>query len=375
MKIQKTDILMFVAPSGSGKDYLKDYLLALFPHLFIDAISTTTRDPRVGEKHGVNYFYEEESSFLQMLADNKFIESVNFNGNYYAVSQAEVEKGIKLGKTTILVVEPNGLVQILDYSKDLYNVKVVFLDIPEEIVIQNMKERGDTDEMITKRLQDDNIREEMNQLIDTGVVSPDLIVYDLLPIQLLAHKVLSLMFDKQAIIFSGPSGTGKSTLETAVVDNGFKILKSFTTRSKRPGEDDSVYHFTDIHDFNQRDLFNIIHISETWKYGTSVDDINSDKLVFSVIDVEPALTLRQKLIDLGYYVCLVALDKEPELTIEERRKNIEDRNESDEDAKLRFEREKNITIFEQFKNKNVTPSFSFKGLGKTKTEYVDFIFS
>jgi len=368
--MNKVDIVLFVAGSGSGKDYLKDYLLDNFNDHYIDAISTTTRKKRIGEIEGVNYHYVSKNEFDKMKLNDAFIESVSFGDNNYAVSKAEIKKGLSLGKTTILIVEPEGMKQIISFSKDKYNIKIVFIDYSQEQLIKNMKSRGDTDDMIKKRIEVDNISSNMNYLINSGEIVPDLIIKDFLPIKELADKVNRIVFNKQAIIFTGPSGTGKSTLEEDLVENyDFKTIKSYTTRSKRDGENDEVYHFTDIDTFNSLDLFNIIHISDTWKYGTSINDIYSDKHVFSVIDVEFAIGMKNKLESLGYYVCIVSID----LDQETRKQLIADRKEDSHSAKLRFEREKELTILEQFQEQNIEPQYSFVGLGKTKTEYNSII--
>ena len=66
------------AAAGVGKGTLYKALFARHPGAFALSISHTTRSPRPGEQHGVDYYYVTKDEFKELVAQNKFVEkSVN----------------------------------------------------------------------------------------------------------------------------------------------------------------------------------------------------------------------------------------------------------------------------------------------------------
>lgn len=58
--------LVVCGPSGSGKSTLTKYLLKKYDHAFKFSVSSTTRAPRTGEIHGVDYFFMSHSQFEEV---------------------------------------------------------------------------------------------------------------------------------------------------------------------------------------------------------------------------------------------------------------------------------------------------------------------
>ena len=74
-------MIVLTGASASGKtvtalDLQKRYGL-------VKAITTTTREKRVGETDGVEYFFVSKDEFQKRLKENKFVEYSLYNGNYY----------------------------------------------------------------------------------------------------------------------------------------------------------------------------------------------------------------------------------------------------------------------------------------------------
>ena len=105
------------------------------------------------------------------------------------------------------------------------------------------------------------------------------------------------------VVFSAPSGTGKSTVARMVreriVDLGFSV--SATTRAMRPGEQDGVdYHFLDRETFEQKILEGGFIEHEFFFgnfYGTLLDKtmeaVDSGKSLLLDLDVKGALNLKK----------------------------------------------------------------------------------
>lgn len=106
-------LLTLTGPSCSGKTTMLNELVA--NHGFKAVVSHTTRLPRKGEVDGVDYYFVSETWFNAALKENKFVESITFNGASYGVSVSEIQGISNTGKTPILIVEPTGLTQVKAY--------------------------------------------------------------------------------------------------------------------------------------------------------------------------------------------------------------------------------------------------------------------
>lgn len=116
-------------------------------HGLIKAITTTTREKRLGETDGVEYFFVSKAEFEKRLKDNKFVEHSIYNGNYYGCGIDQVDDN------KIVVLDPNGLHSFLA----LKNKSIVsFLLIADESTRKaRMKSRGDKPENIDIRIKND----------------------------------------------------------------------------------------------------------------------------------------------------------------------------------------------------------------------------
>ena len=71
--------------SGVGKGTLIKEFLSRHPEFKL-SVSCTTRAPREGEVHGINYFYLTKEEFKACIANNEFLEWAEFSGNKPAKS-------------------------------------------------------------------------------------------------------------------------------------------------------------------------------------------------------------------------------------------------------------------------------------------------
>ena len=70
-------LIIFSAPSGAGKSSLIKKLIELSESTIELSVSVTTREPRDGEVHGVDYFFISEQEFLKLEKQDAFLESAN----------------------------------------------------------------------------------------------------------------------------------------------------------------------------------------------------------------------------------------------------------------------------------------------------------
>ena len=80
---------MISGPSGVGKDTLIERMSELgHDHHF--TVTATTRTPRPGEKEGVNHYFLERDTFINMIASDELLEWAEVYGNYYGVPKQQV---------------------------------------------------------------------------------------------------------------------------------------------------------------------------------------------------------------------------------------------------------------------------------------------
>ncbi len=115
-------ILTLTGPSCSGKTTLLNELVE--KHGFQSIVSHTTRPMRPGEIEGKDYYFIGDDEFDDKLAHNDFIESISFNGSSYGVSLAEIESAEKAGKKAVLIVEPNGLIQMIKFAFNKSDIEI-----------------------------------------------------------------------------------------------------------------------------------------------------------------------------------------------------------------------------------------------------------
>ena len=150
-------LILISAPSGGGKTTLCDMLLAACPNM-TRAVTCTTREPRPGEKDGVDYYFLEAGNFLKRLQAGNFLENATVYGNSYGLLKSELLGKLREGKDVLLNVDVQGAATIRERAEDESELTralvTVFLTPPSiEVLEERLKKRGaDAPAVIQKRL-------------------------------------------------------------------------------------------------------------------------------------------------------------------------------------------------------------------------------
>jgi guanylate kinase len=80
-------------------------LLTEFPHIYGLSLSHTTRKPRLGEEHGVHYWFISKEEMELKNAEGKFIELVTLFGNMYGTCMNSIDRVTEQGKVCIMGLE------------------------------------------------------------------------------------------------------------------------------------------------------------------------------------------------------------------------------------------------------------------------------
>lgn len=134
--------IILVAKAGGGKDFFRDFLSKVEP---ID-VSYTTRPPRKGEVRGYTYNYINQDDFVEMQANDAFLESVEFNGWKYGTSR------FNWNTKKVFIMTPSGLKNIP--IEDKHSCVVVYFDIPIEVRRGRLNKRSDSDS-VERRIKAD----------------------------------------------------------------------------------------------------------------------------------------------------------------------------------------------------------------------------
>lgn len=137
--------------SGAGKGTLMKALMEQYGDDYALSVSATTRDPRPGEKDGIDYFYVTTEKFKQMIEADELIEYAQYVKNYYGTPKAYVQQQLDLGKNVILEIEIQGALKI---KKQFPDTILLFVTAPDAKTLRDrLVGRGtETQDVINARL-------------------------------------------------------------------------------------------------------------------------------------------------------------------------------------------------------------------------------
>ena len=145
-------LIVFTAPSGSGKTTIVRHILSKFEETAF-SVSATTRKKRPHETHAKDYYYLSVETFKSWIEMDAFAEWEEvYSGHYYGTLKSEIERLIACGKHVVFDVDVYGAMSI----KKLYpnDTLAVFVRVPSmEELERRLRSRGnDDEESLQKRL-------------------------------------------------------------------------------------------------------------------------------------------------------------------------------------------------------------------------------
>jgi guanylate kinase len=150
--VQKQGILIvFSGPSGVGKGSICRALIKEDPSILL-SVSATTRSPRNGEVHGVDYYFLDTKSFQKMIEEDELLEWAEVYGHYYGTPYRFLQEALDRGNDVILEIDIQGALQV----KERFPMAVlIFVVPPSRLALESrLRARGtDSNEEIEKRLR------------------------------------------------------------------------------------------------------------------------------------------------------------------------------------------------------------------------------
>jgi guanylate kinase len=144
-------VFVITGPSGVGKGTLIRGLLERVPELGL-SVSATTRAPRPGETHGVDYHFLSPEEFDRRVAEGDFVEHATYSGRRYGTLRSELEGRQRRGEAVVLEIEVQGARQVREAMPEALQV---FIAPPSrEALRARLVGRGtDTPEEVDARLE------------------------------------------------------------------------------------------------------------------------------------------------------------------------------------------------------------------------------
>lgn len=146
-------LVIFSAPSGSGKTTIVHNVLKLFPQLHF-SVSACSRSQRPGEEHGRDYYFITEQEFKRKISDNAFLEWEEvYPGSYYGTLISELERIWKAGHHVIFDVDVKGGLAIKKkYPKQALSIFIMPPSL-DELDKRLRNRQTENEDALQKRLQ------------------------------------------------------------------------------------------------------------------------------------------------------------------------------------------------------------------------------
>lgn len=148
----KNKIIIITAPSGAGKTSITHYLLKKFPQLAF-SVSAATRERRVHEKDGIDYYFLSQEDFTHKIQNNEFVEwEMVYEGKSYGTLKSELQRIWDNNQVPVLDIDVKGAIHVQQQYPD--TVLSIFVEPPSvDELKRRLSSRGtETEESLQARV-------------------------------------------------------------------------------------------------------------------------------------------------------------------------------------------------------------------------------
>ncbi|MCA1219991.1 guanylate kinase [Streptomyces sp. 8L] len=170
-------------PSGVGKSTVVAHMRKAHPEVWL-SVSATTRKPRPGERHGVQYFFVTDDEFDKLVANGELLEWAEFAGHRYGTPRAAVLDRLDAGEPVLLEIDLQGARQV---RESMTESRLVFLAPPDwDELVRRLTGRGtEAADVIERRLAAAKVELAAESEFDTTLVNTS--------VEDVARELLALM--------------------------------------------------------------------------------------------------------------------------------------------------------------------------------------
>ena len=151
--MKKGKLIVFSAPSGSGKTTIVRHLLGKEDLNLEFSISAASREPRGEEVNGKDYYFMSTEEFKKHIKNEDFLEWEEvYRDNFYGTLKSEIERIWALGKNVIFDIDVAGGLRIKHKFPE--QTLAVFVKPPsiDELKIRLKKRSTESDDKINMRI-------------------------------------------------------------------------------------------------------------------------------------------------------------------------------------------------------------------------------
>ncbi|MBQ8774052.1 MAG: guanylate kinase [Muribaculaceae bacterium] len=170
-------VIIISAPSGCGKSTIINAILSRGDIDLRFSVSATSRSPREGEKHGVNYFFLTEEDFRKKIAEGAFVEYEEvYPGRFYGTLHSEVKRICGENHNVVLDIDVKGGMNVKRRYGD--DARSIFIMPPsvEELRRRLESRATDTIDVINERVSKAEFEMSFAPNYDFTVVNDELAV-------------------------------------------------------------------------------------------------------------------------------------------------------------------------------------------------------
>lgn len=156
--MRKGIMIIVIGPSGCGKGTVLKGVLNADKNTHL-SVSATTRDPRPGERAGVDYDFIKKEEFEHLLENGNMLEYTKYCDNYYGTPKIQAMEYLDKGENVILEIEIDGAEQVKKSYPDAVRIFMLppsMAELERRLINRNTED----EDAIKKRMT--RAREEMN---------------------------------------------------------------------------------------------------------------------------------------------------------------------------------------------------------------------
>ncbi len=153
-------LIVISGPSGVGKDSVVQRMQERgYPFHFV--VTATSRPPRPGEVHGVDYYFFSREEFEAMIEHDELLEHAIVYGQHKGIPRAQVQEALASGQDVVMRLDVQGAATI---RRIVPEAVLIFLSASSDEELYNRLRARHTESEEELRLRIAKAREEMRHL-------------------------------------------------------------------------------------------------------------------------------------------------------------------------------------------------------------------